>query len=426
MAQRATRAGEGPAPGGRDPGQARRGRWLRWLEWGLAPLVALLLAWGSLDAGLISDDGAVLGYVHREGLASDWHTTQYDLRTVRFWRPLVTTSLAVQEAWTGVRPAPLRLFNLACHAAAALLLGALARRLGAGRAGAAAVAVLAAAFPAQGGTVTWVVGRVDSLPAPLALAACLFALDRRRLAAAVACLLACASKEIAFVTPLWAFLLAWGRGDRVPAAARAALPVALAAGVAFGWRAYAIGDPVGGYTREGGLEADLPLLVRAWAVALVWPLGGALAALGLGRLAGTLRPRPWLAAVAASAAAALPLYHVLAPGTVDPVHQRTLLFCDLPLMLAVGAALGRPRRPPVSRRFPFWAAWLVVAALGTQRLVEACGDVDEWTAAGRLAESHVARTRATLEGLPAADEPVLDSTFPATQGGAYVLSLIHI
>ena len=77
-------------------------------------------------------------------------------RLLAFWRPVVTASWSLQEATTGVDPAPLRAFNLLCHAFAAAGIGLLARRLGAGAVGAVVAGGMAALFPEQGGTVTWV------------------------------------------------------------------------------------------------------------------------------------------------------------------------------------------------------------------------------------------------------------------------------
>ena len=208
-------------------------------------LVALVACWpslGSLGAGLLSDDAVALGYVHRaEGVLLDWTGPQCGLSSVRFWRPLVTTSLALQEHWTGADPVPLRLFNLLAHALAALLLVGVGRRLGLGWPGALLGGLLAALYPDQGGTVTWIVGRVDSLTAPLFLGALWACLAGRSLLAAPLALLACSSKEIAFVLPLWALACAWGSGLGLRAACSRCLPLIGAVLLAFLLRRLALG-----------------------------------------------------------------------------------------------------------------------------------------------------------------------------------------
>ena len=83
-------------------GPRRRGLWLLLL---LVVVAAVVPSLGTLDAGLISEDGAALAYVDAHGPLADLTGPQYDLRTFRFWRPLVTLSLDLQEATTGVAPA---------------------------------------------------------------------------------------------------------------------------------------------------------------------------------------------------------------------------------------------------------------------------------------------------------------------------------
>jgi len=384
-------------------------------------LVCLLALWPSLcslEAGLVSDDGAVLGHLQgREGLLLDWTGPQYELHTVRFWRPLTTSSLALQERLSGVAPAPLRAFNIACHGLAALLLVLLARRLGASWPEAGLAGGLLALFPEQGGSVTWIVGRVDSLPAPLALGALLACLGGRAWLAGALCLLACAGKEIGFVVPVWAWLFAWGRGDSLREALRVARPVLIAGGLAFVWRWLALGDAVGGYAAGGGVPARPWAMASAFGEQLALPLLGSALALSAGAVLGGGRPRAALAAVVAAVVAALPLAHVLAPGHVAPEHARTLLFSDLCLCLAVGIGLGQgARRSPLR-----WSILLLaVAALGVPRARAARADVSEWVAAGQESEALVARAHSLLEGKEPSSHPVLASWFPRTLGGAYL------
>jgi hypothetical protein len=93
-------------------------------------LVALWIQGDSLSAPLISEDSSVLAYCQREPALSDWDRPQYDLRTVRFWRPLMTLGMDLQSAWTGADPSALRAFNWICQGLALLGLWRLGTRLG--------------------------------------------------------------------------------------------------------------------------------------------------------------------------------------------------------------------------------------------------------------------------------------------------------
>jgi hypothetical protein len=398
---------------------------------------------GSLGAGWISDDAAALAYVHREGAWADWAGPQYGMSIVRFWRPLVTTTLGLQEGLSGLSPAPLRALNLLGHALAAVLAGGLALRLGGGRIGAAAAGLLAAGFPDVGGTVTWLVGRVDSQTVPLILGAAWAALpperaagDRRwrpgrAFAAAGLTFLACASKELGFATPLVGGALAWGATGSVRGAARAAAPLALAAAAALLARGLALDAWVGGYPAAAPGAGALAAAAGAVAAVLAAPLllfagllllgvlvparhGGAPPA---GAAGGGLRGP--LAALAAAALGTLPLLPLLADGVLEPQNRRILFLPDALLAVAAGAALGRVA---LTRRHAVAVAGaLAVLVLAGLRLRDARADVREWVAAAELADAHVARARAALANEPPSDRPVLDPTLPRTSGGAYCL-----
>src|SRR5262249_46748721 len=159
-------------------------------------------------------DSAILAEVHRDGPWADWGRSQYGMQVVRFWRPLVSTSWALQEAGTGIAPLPLRLFNLGTHALVALLLAGCALRLGAGRLGACVAGGWIALHPAQGGAVTWLAGRTDLLCALFLAASTFAALGRRPGASAPLAFLSAAAKEFGFLAPFWSFALAWSRGER--------------------------------------------------------------------------------------------------------------------------------------------------------------------------------------------------------------------
>lgn len=389
---------------------------------------ALLLAAEGLNAGPVSDDAAALGYVHAHGPLADFAGPQYDLRTVRFWRPLVTASLGLQEALTGTDFLALRLFNLACHAASALLAAALARRLGLRPAAAVLAAALALTFPYQGGTVTWIVGRVDSQCLPLVLATAWAALARRPLLSALAALAALATKEAGAAAPLVAAALLWGRGDGALAALRGAWPAAAGTAVGLVARRLAIGEWVGGYPSEVQAVGDdllggLAAVARALGpTALALPLLLALAAAS--------RRGAWRAAAGAllaGLACLAPLAPLLASGALEPVHRRWLLAPDLFLGLATAAALGRAAppgglSPGGPRRWVAAVAWLLAGLLVVARGWAAHADVGRWHAAAQLAAAHEARVRQALEGVAPSDLPVLDATIPrvSADGAAYV------
>ena len=415
----------------------------------LVAVLAIVPSIGTFDAGLVSDDGAALGYVHRAAPLADLAAPQYDLRSFRFWRPLVTLSLELQEATTGVAPVPLRLVNLAGHLAAALLLVGLARRLGVSLAGAVAVGALAALFPYQGGTVTWIVGRVDSLMAPLVLGSLLALVSGRAWSAALLGVLALATKETALVTPLLGVVLLWARrrvaedgaadGGAQAAAPpwRALLPLAVAVAVTFVLRRLAIGHWIGGY--PGGLGAAL---AGGSFVGLVGDVTRAaflgLDALGAGLVlavvvvytGGVLRgwtPQRRRAATLLTAsvlglALALgPVVTNLAPGQVALEHLRTLYLADLLAALGLGALFVERRADE-----PEGAVW--VRALGPLLLLGLVGlrgtaawlDTHAWARAGQRADGLVAGVRASLAGVEASDVPVFSATVPRTLDGRYV------
>ncbi len=408
MAERAE-VGE-PSAGG--PARARRARWAAVV----VALFAVLPTLPSLGAGLVSDDTAALAWVHAHGPFADWTTSQYDLRTVRFWRPLVTTSLALQERTTGIAPVPLRLFNLAGHVASALLVLALGLRLGLALGGALAAGILAALFPHQGGTVVWIVGRVDSLTIPLVLGALVLALDGRRAASALVAALACASKEIAFVLPALVVLFAWARADGPRAIVRATWPVLAAVALCFVWRRLAIGVWRGGYPSAG---VPLSEAIDGWAHAVRWSLLVLALVVPCAAVAKTLRLRVALGAALAAVVAALPLADVRAADE----HLRTILLADLCLVLALGACAGRrPARPVLAFGVPLaGVVFALLWAVAAFRAKDVLADVHAWTRAAELAESVERDVRAALADVAPSDEPVLVA-FPAARDGAHVLA----
>lgn len=392
--------------------------------------LALALAHGSLGAPLVSDDTAALGYVHQQGPWADLFQPQYDLRTVRFWRPLVTASLGLQEAWTGPDAAALRAFNLCCHLLTGLLAAGLARRLGAGALGALVAGWAAVSFPFQGGTVTWIVGRVDSQCLPLVLACALFALDGRRWASALAAALALATKEAGIAAPMVAAVLLWGRGDRLAEVVRGAAPAALATAAAFVLRRIAIGSWVGGYSAEvqvagGALGAGL----ASAAEVVGWLLGAAAVAVLLCALVDRRSARAGLAGLAAAVVCLGPLLPLLAGGALPAVHRRWLLAPDLFVGLALALALGGLARTWRTRTAGRGAVGLLTvlvaagaAAVLVDRATRARSDVERWSTAGLEAAAREAEVRAALVDVGPSERPVLDAVMPRVNadGTAYV------
>lgn len=400
----------GPAPG-RD---VRLGVWCV-----LAlVLLAVIPSLGTLDAPLLADDAAILGFVEREGALGDWFGPQYGLQLVAFWRPVVTGSWWVQEAISGDAVLPLRGFNLLCHVLSVLALAAIARRIGCSKIGALAAGGLAAFFPEQGGTVTWVAGRVDSLCLPPLLFACVLALDRRYLLAAGMAFVACATKEIGFLVPGWVFLLTWARGDRFGEILRAFLPVLIAASIALVWRWLALETLVGGYLAAPRLDvAAIPEALATWGRASALLAVGGLAALVAGAVAGTWQPRIVGAAALCAFAGALPILQILQAGGLPEQNLRLLCVSDLGLCLLAGAALGG--RGPWGRRAVLPA--LVLLLVGGWRAGLAFSDTHEWAEAGRVAERACDRARLEVASDPASPHPVLYDGFPPLYRGAYCL-----
>ncbi len=396
----------------------------------LIALAALLPSLGTFGAGLISEDAAALGYVHRHGAFADWTQPQYGLSSVRFWRPLVSDSLALQEFLSGTAPAPLRWFNALGHAASAWLAALICARLGASRIAAVAVGLLAACFPFQGGNVTWIVGRVDAQCVPLVLLACHASLAGRTRLALLATFGACATKELGFATPLWALALHWGAGRPPRAALRAAAPLLALAALLFVGRRLALGEWAGGYPQAAlgarellsGLRAfgaqQAPELLALLALAL-------LAALACERGEALRRARAALAAVLAALLAAAPLAHVLAPGAVAPEHARTLWLSDMGLLLAAGCLAPLSWPLPRAARARALALCTGVLLLGWcgWRAQSARENVLRWAAAGELARSYSAERARELAPLAPAPEPAFALAVPHLDpsGQAYVL-----
>lgn len=393
-----------------------------WLAIALGALaIVLLLAHSGF--GLLSEDSAALAYAAEHGPWADWLGPQYDLRVVRFWRPLVTWSLAAQERIGGTDAIWLRSLNLVCHGTSVAVLVLLAAELGAGRLGAALCGLAAATTPCAGGAVLWVVGRVDALCVALFLCSVLLALRGHTLLSLAAGFLALATKEQAVVLPAWIFLLALGRGDAWRRAARLALPSCALVAAYFGLRFAALGTAIGGYSGAALSWRAVPAALRAWlhAFELTVVFGSPLLLMSMDL--GIARLRPAAAAIGAALLAAAPLLHVLAPGEVAREHLRTLYLSDLGLCLAGGCLLARAGaiRALFGRRTFGLIGFLgLLAVLGGMRVSAQLDDLGRWREAGLLASAIEVDVRFALDGAAASSRPVVVEGVPRAVAGAYV------
>jgi len=382
-----------------------------WLAWLVVALLALLPSLGTLDAPWIAEDAALLAQAHRDGPWVDWTRSQGGMEIVRFWRPVVSASWALQEAWTGIDPVPLRLFNLVLHVLASSLAFLCALRLGLGATGALAAGAWVATFPEQGGTCTWLAGRTDLLAAVLLLASVWSALGKRGLLSAPLAFLASATKEFGFLAPLWILALAWARGERGRALLARGAPAALAVAVALGWRTLVLGG-VGGYPaasagRGALLSGALGTLVDCGFAEIL------LVVLLLALPGEAARKRGQWAALALVLGTAGLLAPLLASGPLEPQNRRLLFVPECALALAVACAVAPGRLARLGG--------LVLVALLALRFHQARADVREWDEAARVGEARVERARASVAAAEPSTRPVLFESFPTTHGGAYCL-----
>jgi hypothetical protein len=379
--------------------------------------LALWIQGDSLSAPLISEDSSVLAYCQREPALSDWDRPQYDLRTVRFWRPLMTLGMDLQTAWTGANPSALRAFNWICQALALLGLWCLGRRLGGVLPGLIA-ALWAASFPFQGGTVTWVVGRVDGQCLPALCWAAWAGLAGRPWALMALTLLAFGTKESGVLAPLWALAGALASGRTWRSNLRLLLPCALLLAGLLWWRARSLGTFAGGYVAQpasGPADwlASLPSLAGADpSAALVLVAALALGATGRER-------RVALGFALCGLLGLALLLPMLAGGPLALEHRRWWALPDACAGIAAAALLSRL----ASRGGVRHGLLLVLLAVCAARAVQARQDVAAWRDAGRAAAEFEARLRAAQHGLPADPRPLLALDVPRLdpEGRAYVL-----
>ena len=402
----------------RQPGVASGWPWL--LVLGIC-LLGLLPSWGTWGAPLIAEDTSILARVHEHGAAADWSGPQYGLHLVRFWRPVVSTSWWLQERLVGLDVRLLRTLNLALPIVVALALAYCVQRGRTGRVGALVGAATVLSFPFQGGTVTWLSGRTDSLVAAgmmLSVAACLARPSAVRvLLTFLLAFLACASKEFGFLLPLWVagFWLAFPHGM----SARSAVAVIAATSVAFAWRWSALGTFVGGYPVEWSMlaRAGPGALGTLMAADLGLWLGVALAGI-LAARAGSLFPRLYGVGWFLGLLSLAPLLGLTLDGVLEPQNERLLFVSEVGLALSVAACLSKRGQRPLA----FGALTLVVGAGLGWRFVRAYEDTHAWAASAHVASDWTQRARQKIAGQAPSTRPVLMAGFPRTYGPAYCLS----
>jgi len=240
----------------------------------VAIAVFVFVASPLLRAPLFNEDTLFVSRLREEGIAgalADFGRPQYGLSSVRFYRPLVSLSLALQSA-ISVDPTWLRSANLLAYLVGIVAVVHLARRLGAGRLGAAFAGSWAALFPGGPGDWCWVVGRVDAFSFGFGLLGLALLPGResarpwvRSAWSAVALAAAFLSKETAIAFPVAAFAVGFvleGRRGLLHA-----IPPALAVAAVFAMRQIALEGIVGGYVGAGPPEMRLDVSARSVAVA---------------------------------------------------------------------------------------------------------------------------------------------------------------
>src|SRR6266700_532725 len=142
----------------------------RWMARAAVALLAAAPYVGSARFGFVFDDlHLIVRNVFLRGpwspltaFAHDfWHGTPFG---AAYYRPLVTASLALNGRLLGWGPAGFHLVNVLLHAANAVLLLALARRMGCPDRAALFAAALFAVHPVAAWPVASIVARVDLLP----------------------------------------------------------------------------------------------------------------------------------------------------------------------------------------------------------------------------------------------------------------------
>ncbi|MGE3171876.1 MAG: glycosyltransferase family 39 protein [Planctomycetota bacterium] len=241
----------------------------RWF-W-LLPL-AVAAAWWPIQPYWASDDYFALHYARDFGnVLADFLGPQYAADDLFFfYRPLITLSLWLEQQVAGSDPFLAHLDNVLVHAASALLVGCLWRRL-LDDGPAFAAGLVWALSPMHIGGIAWAVGRTDGTSTVFGLLSMLMLVrwiegrQRTRLPSLLLMATALLCKETALCLPGLAALLAFamagedGFAARARAALRGAWPHALLLAGYLAWRIGVLGR-MGGYDAASFSE---PLLMLA-------------------------------------------------------------------------------------------------------------------------------------------------------------------
>ena len=179
--------------------------------------VLFLEYWSALKVGFLSDDFVLADWAARR----QW----IHVSATGFVRPIVPFVWAALSILPGQLAWNVHMANLLLHALNALLVVALATRLGARRVEAIVAGAIFLTFPALTEALVWSSGMQDVLMTTFALAAILAVLDAdfstgAAVAAAGGTLVAILTKETAIAVPVLAWLVAWasplgiGKGRR--------------------------------------------------------------------------------------------------------------------------------------------------------------------------------------------------------------------
>ncbi|MBL8749517.1 MAG: hypothetical protein JNK78_10185 [Planctomycetes bacterium] len=389
----------------------------------LLPLV-VAAAWWPLAPYWKSDDFLMLHHANDAArVLGDFVGPQYGATDVwYFWRPLMTASFWL-ELQLGGGPSPMlsHTTNVLVHAGSALLVALLWRRWIGGARGFVAGLVWGL-MPGHEGAITWAVGRSDVHGTFWSLLAMLWFCRRLEGRAPwwpslLATTCALMTKEIAFVLPAAATLLAYCRdpGRGAGTALRAAAPIWAVFAVCFGWRFLALGR-LGGYGDMplaplpmllgfGHVVADLLVPLRyAGATASHWAwLGAAPVALVMLWHFARGGPRRLAASTAMFVAACAPM----APFFAAFANTHNLRYYCLPTA-ALAGLFALPHR---------WsAAALLLLAAWTAPFValrSAVHDADAKARAMHGALLQLARTTPT--------EPIFVAGLPTSEGAAAVV-----
>jgi tetratricopeptide (TPR) repeat protein len=334
-----------------------------------------------LRAGFIwdDDDYVVLNPLLEEpgGLAEIWNPSSD--RNPQYY-PLVFTTFRIERAIWGLHPAGYHAVNVALHAANAMLLLLLLRRIG--FAPAFLAAALFAVHPVHVETVAWVTERKNVLSALFYLLSFLAWLRHDRsgrigpYAASLVCFAAALlSKTVTASLPIAIALALWWRGDRLTARRVGGLIPMLVAGFAMGLvtRAHEARHVLGGadvFAHLGWLDRALGAARALWFYprTILWPRD--LAFFYERWDVSAARLADWLPAAAAAALAA-GLVLGLRRGRVPRGAVAAVAFYAVTIFPALGFVDVAPLRfAPVANHFQYLASLgiLLLAAEAARRL----------------------------------------------------------